>query len=97
MINEDKYFKIISKICEVNHISNEELVEILKKRESKYLLVLFLKKYNCCSEEELKELLNVRTKRSINYNYEKAEEKFLINRNFRDKYLEIEKKIDEII
>ncbi|WP_338626846.1 hypothetical protein QJR52_11990 [Clostridium baratii] len=76
MVNEEKYFKIISKICEVNHISNDELVEILKKRESKYLLVLFLKKYNCCSEEELKELLNVRTRRSINIIMKKQKKNF---------------------
>ncbi|MGL4570287.1 MAG: hypothetical protein ACRCVJ_04415 [Clostridium sp.] len=97
MYDEEKYFQILSEICEDNDISREKLVEILKKKEQKYLLILFLKKYNCCTEDEIKELLKVKTRRSINYNYEKAEEKFLVNREFRNKYIQIEKKIDRII
>lgn len=94
MVNEEKYFRIIKQICNFNNIPKEELLDILKEKDMKYLYILFLKKYDCWSESELKEVLKVKTRKSIHYNYQKAEEKLLINKKFRDKYFEIEKKID---
>lgn len=94
MINEEKYFRIIKQICDSNDISKEELLEMLQEKDMKYLYILFLKKYDCWNEKELKEVLRVKTRRSIHYNYKKAEEKLLINKKFRDKYFEIEKKIE---
>ncbi len=94
MVNEEKYFRIIKEICNFNNISKEELLGMLKEKDMKYLYILFLKKYDCWSEKELKEILKVKTRKSIHYNYQKAEEKLLINKKFRDKYFEIEKKID---
>ncbi|MDQ0148833.1 hypothetical protein ACFO6R_00210 [Eubacterium multiforme] len=97
MINQERYFKIIEEICAFNNISKEEVVDMLKEKEMRYLFILFLKKYDCWKEDDIKYLLRVKTRRSINYNYKKAEEKLLINKKFRDKYFEIEKKIDSVI
>ncbi|MBP1890651.1 hypothetical protein J2Z53_002260 [Clostridium moniliforme] len=97
MVNKERYFKIIEEICAFNNVSREEIIEMFKEKEIRYLFILFLKKYNCWSEENIKYLLKVKTSKSINYNYRKAEEKLLINKKFRDKYFEIEKKINSVI
>lgn len=94
MINRDVYTKIIEEICKSKNISEEELIYMLKEKEMRYLMILFLKKYDCWNEDEIKGMLNVKTKKSINYNYQKAEEKLLINKRFRDKYFELEEKIE---
>lgn len=97
MINKEKYFKIINELCSYNEISKEEFIDVLIEKDMKYLFILFLKKYNCLREDELKEIFKVKTKRSIYYNYKKAEEKLLINREFRGKYFELEKRLEEIL
>lgn len=97
MGNHEKYLTIIKTICEKNNISNDELEDILKEKEFKYLVILCLKKYECIDEEGLKRILRVKTRRSLYNNIRKAEEKLLINRNFRKRYYDLEKDIKNII
>jgi hypothetical protein len=92
---EDKYAKILSVICEIKGISNAELYKILKNRECKYLLFLLLKKYKCTDIDILTRDFSIDSKKFINYNLKKAEEKFFINKEFRDMYFEAELIIDE--
>ena len=93
----NKYEKIISVLCEYKGISKEELVFLLKDRKYKYLLFLFLKNYKCIQIEVLKRDFSIESKKSINYNCKKAEEKFFINKDFRDMYFEMEEIINKIM
>lgn len=94
MIEELKYEVIIGFICKYRGISKEE---ILRDRECKYLFFLFLKKYNCRNFEIINSHFPSCSKRSINYGLKKAFEKFLINKEFRDIYFEIEDDIEKTL
>ena len=88
-----RYAKIISVICEYYGINQEDFIQILKNTESRFLLILFLNNYKCMSREDIKESLNIKNTRSLTYSIKKAEEKFLINSEFRKKYFEIEQSL----
>lgn len=94
MLIGEKYLEIIDKISKSKKLSNEELNYILKEKEMRYLVILFLRKYDYFNEEKIKEILNLKTRKGINYNCRKAEEKLLINKRFRDKYFELERKFE---
>jgi hypothetical protein len=87
---EDKYLKILEVICVIKGIDKQELFKILKDRESKYLLFLLMKKYRCTDMGVLNRDFSIESKKSITYNMKKAEEKFFINKEFRDMYFEAE-------
>lgn len=87
--------QIIKLICDKNHTSNEQLMDILKDKEYRYLAILILKKYGY--GDSLDEMMNFKSKRSINYSVKKAEEKFFINSEFRDKYFKLEKELKDMM
>jgi len=93
----NKYDKILSVICDYKGINREELICLLKDKDYKYLLFLFLKKYKCFDLGKLKEDFRIESKKSINYSCKKAEEKFFVNREFRELYFEMEEIISKII
>lgn len=88
---------IINVLLSYLGIENKNYNEILSKKENKYILLLLLKRYNCLNKEDIKEILHRISDRSLKNNIEKAEEKFLINKEFRKLYLEIEDHIDKIM
>jgi predicted transcriptional regulator len=94
---ELKYEMIIDIICNYKGIGKEQLSNILKDRECKYLLFLLLEKYKCVDVDNIRGDLNILSKKSIRYNVKKAEEKFFINRDFREKYFELEEMTKKII
>jgi hypothetical protein len=94
---EEKYLRILQVICSIKGIEKEELFRILKDRESKYLLFLLLKKYKCTDMTVLNRDFCIESRKSINYNMKKAEEKFFINKEFRDMYFEAEGIIEKVI
>lgn len=87
--------QIIKFICDKNHTSSEQLMGILKDKEYRYLAILILKKYGY--DDSLDEMMNFKSKRSINYSVKKAEEKFFINSEFRDKYFKLEKELKDMM
>ena len=93
MNSGDKYLKILKLVAYYNNISDEDIIHLLKDKESKYLLLLLLKKYRCIDKEKIMEIFKYKSSRSINYNIKKAEEKFLVNKSFREKYFEIEESL----
>lgn len=96
MYNMDKYKKIIETICEIKDIKRGEVFKIIQDREYKYLLFLLLKKYNCDNPKKINEDFCINNKRSIRYNIRKGKEKLLINKDFRNIYFEIKKRVDSI-
>ncbi|MEG2867657.1 MAG: hypothetical protein RR894_07920 [Terrisporobacter sp.] len=93
----DKSRIIINILC--NHLDEDfkDFKNNIRKKDNKYLLLLLLKNYKCLNREQIKLLLNINSDKSINYNIRKAEEKFLINKDFRDIYLVIEKYLEDVI
>lgn len=94
---EEKYIKIIDILCEYFSVSKQELISLTKNKDNKYLALLLLRNNNCFDKEKIIEVLDMKSTRSITYSVKKAEEKFFINKAFRDKYFEMEEKINKII
>jgi hypothetical protein len=90
MVKNIDYKKILEAICEVKGIKRYDLPMILKDREFKYILFLFLKKYRCGNVEADYNDFLISHKRSVSYGSKKAEEQFFINKEFREMFFEIE-------
>lgn len=86
---------ILDIICSHYEISKGQLYLILKNTESRYLLLLLLKKYKCLDRKLIKETLILKSDRIIDNNMKKAEEKLLINREFRENFFLLENKIEK--
>lgn len=95
--NKDKSTIIIAILCKNFGISIDEFDDFLKKKENRYLLILLLKNYRCLNREKIKDMLNIISDKSVTYNLNKAEEKLYINKEFREKYFEIEEGLNKII
>ena len=60
------------------------------------MLLLILKNKDCLDLEQLKNILQVKTVRSVSNNVKSAEKTLLINRNFRKKYFDLEENIEKM-
>lgn len=96
-MNTERYNQIIEIICKYNGIDYKELIKINNYRQYKYILLLILKKYKCDDKNEILKYLEFKNKNSYSQNFRKAKEKFLINKNFREQYFEIEKIVEQKI
>lgn len=93
----DKTIIVINILCSYLGEDSKEFSNVIKNKENRYLLLLLLKNYRCLNRNEIKILLNMSSDKSINYNIKKAEEKLLINKEFRESYLSIEKYLEDVI
>jgi hypothetical protein len=96
MLKNIDYEKILEAICEVKGIKSDELLKILKDKECKYILFLLLKKYKCEDVESVYKDFLISSKRAVNYGSKKAEERFFINKEFREMFFEIEDMLDKV-
>lgn len=96
MLKNIDYGKIIEAICEVKGIKSDDLLKIVKDRECKYVLFLLLKKYKCGDIESAYKDFVISSKRAASYGSKRAEERFFINKEFREMYLEIQNRIDKV-
>ena len=96
MLKNIDYEKIMEAICEVKGLKSHELLKILKDKECKYILFLLLKKYRCGDIESVYKEFLISNKRAVNYGSKKAEERFFINKEFREMFFEIESILDEV-
>jgi hypothetical protein len=90
------YEKIVDAICEVKGIKSNELSKILRDKECKYIFFLLLKKYKCEDIESVYKNFLISNKRAVNYGSKKAEERFFINKEFREIFFEIENILGEV-
>ena len=96
MYNLNERMEVIKKVlCYYYNVDWEQLSNIIKKGENKYVVLLLLKKYNLIDLDNAKMMMGINSNRSVNNGIKKAEEKFLINKYFRDKYLLIEDEVDK--
>ncbi|MDP4143462.1 MAG: ribose-5-phosphate isomerase [Bacillota bacterium] len=94
---DDKYKKIIEFICDYKGIGKEELFKILNDKDCKSMLFLFLKKYKCMNIDRLSIDLTIKNKTNLNYGYRKAQERFFVNKEFREMYFEMEDELRKLI
>lgn len=92
---KNRYENIIKLLCEYKGISTNELYKLLKDKNYKYIFCLLLKKYGY-NFEEFQGEKPILTKRAVSYNYKRAQEMFLINRDFREMYFEIDDELRKI-
>lgn len=97
MFVKENYEIIINVICELKGIKRKEMLVVLKDREYRYLLFLLLDKHQCSDTKALSKELMEMNNRKIKYNIKKGQERFLINKNFREKYFLIENRIKKLI
>lgn len=68
--------------------------EFLKKKDNLLIFILLFERYNCIHMSEVEEIIG--RKRKLTHYLDKAHERLLLNKDFRQKFLFIEKKISEI-
>lgn len=95
--NLDKTAIVINVLCTHLGIDVSDINKKLKKRENKYMFLLLLKNYKCLDKEKVKEMLEIISDKSISYNINKAQEKILVNKEFREMYFKIEEGLNKII
>ena len=93
----DKVLIVMNVLAAYFGIELKEMSEKLKKRENRYIFLLLLKNYRCLQKDRIKEILSIVNDKSFRYNMDKAEEKFLINKEFREIYFKIQEDINKII
>lgn len=96
MYNINIYEKIIKIICDMKGIKRKEICKIMKDKEYKYLIFFLFKKYKCDDLDKINRDFSINNIRSIRYNEKKGEEKFFINKGFREIYFEIQGKLDKV-
>ena len=91
---KDRYINILRGISLYYGMDENNFIQLLKHKENKFLLLLLLlKKYKCMDKDKIMSVLNYKSNKSILYNVKRAEEKLLINREFRDKFFQIEESL----
>lgn len=90
---KDRYINILRGISLYYGMDENNFIQLLRYKENKFLLLLLLKKYKCMDQDNIMSILNYKSKKSISYNVKRAEEKLLINREFRDKFFQIEESL----
>ena len=95
VIKIERYRVIIEVLCRHYGMNDLDLMTLLKNKECKYLFLLLLSEYGCSEKDRLVNELIFSSNKSINYNLKKAEEKLLINKQFRDNYSILEKTVKD--
>ncbi len=95
MINKVEVIKMV--MCNYFNINEEKLEILFKDKEKIYLILLLMKRYNCLGKDEIEKEIEKIISRKTKRNVDKAEEKILINKQFRDMYFTLEDEIDKIL
>lgn len=96
MVNKIKYMDILNCICRYYGITQDKLIGLMQRKEYRYMLLLILKNNNCLDTEEIREMLQVKSIRSVSNNIKSAEKTLLINRDFRRKFFDLEDNIEKM-
>lgn len=93
----DKVTIVMNVLASYLNVDMSEMSNELRKKENKYIFLLLLKNYKCLQKDKIKEVLSIISDKSYKNNIDKAQEKFLINKGFRERYLEIQEGLNKII
>lgn len=95
-MNIERYNMVIEIICRYIGIEYKELIKC-NNIQYRYIILLLLRKYNCEDKNEILKNFNLKSNYAYSRNLRKAQDKFLINKNFREQYFELEKIVEEKI
>lgn len=84
-------------LCYYYGVEWNKLQSQMKKSENRYIMLLLLKEYNLIELDKAKSEMGLSTIKNIKYGIRKAEEKFLVNKYFRDRYILIEDEVRKVI
>ena len=93
----DKVTIVMSVLASYLEVDMSEMSKELRKRENRYIFLLLLKNYKCLQKDRAKEALEIISDKSYKSNMDKAQEKFLVNKEFRERYFEIQEGLNKII
>lgn len=95
---QKRQYEIILKIiCDFFSIERTEIKNALKRKETRYMLLLLLKNFSCCDFKIIKDELSINSVLLIRNNLKKAQEKLFVNRDFRERYFRLEEMTRKII
>lgn len=89
------YDDILSYMCSYYGITINEMIELLKKKENRYMLLLLLKKHDCVNMNNLRNRHEIGCGKFTRNSIRSAEEMLLFNGFFREKYFNMEKYIEK--
>lgn len=89
-MNNIRYDKILEYLYRYYDTNNEEFIKYMKKKENKYMFLLLLKRNNSLNIEKVCNKIGEKNIKNIKKNIKVAEMKLLVNKDFREKYFEIE-------
>ena len=95
MSNINRYEIIVLILCKYYNKNYDDFKNKLNEKENLYIMLLLMKKFRCLNGDIIQENLGILNSRMLNYKIKKAEEKILINKNFREEYFELEDKIKQ--
>ena len=93
----DKVTIVMNVLAAYLEVDMSDMSRELRKRENKYIFILLLQNYKCLQKDKVKDVLRIISDKSYKNNIDKAQEKFLINKEFREKYFEIQEGLNKII
>ena len=93
----DKVTIVMNVLASYLEVDMSEMSKELRKRENRYIFLLLLKNYKCLQKESAKEALEIISDKSYKSKMDKAQEKFLVNKEFRERYFEIQEGLNKII
>ncbi|MGL4774446.1 MAG: hypothetical protein ACRC2K_12840 [Clostridium sp.] len=93
----ERYKFIVSLILKQLSINEISILNENTNKEKLYMILLLLDKYGILLDEDFKSTELLGDVKNMRIKLRKAEEKLLINREFRKKYFEIQGLIENII
>lgn len=93
----NNYNRVLDILIQYYGISYAEFYDMLRKKENKYLFLLLLKEFRGLNKENINEQSISLSYRSLIYNLRKAEEKLLVNKEFRENYFTLQEKVEKYL
>lgn len=94
---EENYKNIINMILRYFSINSIKVLNEKSHKEELYILLLTLNNYGVFCDKKFMNNDEITSLKNIKKNLVKAEEKLLINREFRRKYFEFKSRIEDIM
>lgn len=86
MFLKENYNNIIGVVCQALNVDKSILKKYLEESDNEYLLLLLLNKYNCMNPQALHSDFNLE---NIYENNKEAEQRFFIDKDFRNEYFNL--------
>ena len=94
---KERIYALKKVLCYYYGVEWNQIQSKMNNKENRYILLLLLKEYNLIELDKAKKEMGLNYIKNIKYGIKKAEEKFLVNKYFRDKYILIEDEVRKVI